>query len=183
MHSRTEPIVDQVAHTLGELMRFWGFRDVLGRIWGLLYLSPEPVTPEQICSRLKISRGNVSVALAEMQRWGAVKRVRTPGQRTSAFVAETDLWKTISRVYRERERYEAERAQAAFAQALEAVAALPAGEAGSKAFIAPRLRRLQTLSGLATQFLDRLTEPSGIRRAAALGLVFKIQSAMTRPEE
>ena len=31
-----------IADTLGRLMEFWGFKRHVGRIWGVLYLSPRP---------------------------------------------------------------------------------------------------------------------------------------------
>lgn len=182
MPMRPEQVVDDVAHTLGELMRFWGFRDVLGRIWGLLYLSPEPVTPEKITQRLKISRGNVSLALQEMHRWGAVRRVKVKGQLAKGYVAETDLWALITRVYRERERYEAERARESFSEAVEDLKQLPAADKAAKAYIAPRIERLQSLSGLVTDLLDQATRSRTPNPLALSGLLLKVHRELKRKD-
>ena len=36
----------RVAEVIGSLMEFWGFKAVMGRIWGVLYLAPEPLSPD-----------------------------------------------------------------------------------------------------------------------------------------
>lgn len=106
-----------VADAVGRLMELWGFRGVMGRIWATLYLSEEPLSAAGLCARLEISAGAASMALRDLERWGAVIRRRSPGDRKDWFEAETDIWKGISRVYRERELVEIERALEAFERA------------------------------------------------------------------
>jgi len=106
-----------VADAVGRLIELWGFRAVMGRIWATLYLSEDPLTAAELCRRLEISAGAASMALRDLQRWGVVIRRREPGDRKDWFEAETDVWKGISRVYRDRELAEIERALAAFEEA------------------------------------------------------------------
>lgn len=106
-----------VADAIGRLIEFWGFRAVLGRIWAILYLSEKPLAAAEICERLSISTGAASMALGELEKWGVVIRHRPPGERKDFFEPETDVWKMVSRVYRERELVEIEKALTAFAQA------------------------------------------------------------------
>src|SRR5690606_25114325 len=40
--------IDLAAETMGELVSFWGFKSSLGRIWTLLYLTPEPLSADVI---------------------------------------------------------------------------------------------------------------------------------------
>ncbi|WP_373048985.1 GbsR/MarR family transcriptional regulator [Vulgatibacter sp.] len=108
-----------VAEAVGRLIEFWGFRAVLGRIWAILYLSEKPLSASELCDRLSISTGAASMSLAELERWGVVLRHRPPGERKDFFEAETDIWKMVSRVYRERELVQIERALESFAQAAE----------------------------------------------------------------
>ncbi|MEE2829846.1 MAG: MarR family transcriptional regulator, partial [Myxococcota bacterium] len=86
------PTDAQVATALGRLMAFWGFRRNLGRIWSLLFLSPEPLTAQDLCDRLKLSTGSVSMALNELQRWGAVHKRPVEGERREHYEAEGDIW-------------------------------------------------------------------------------------------
>lgn len=108
-----------VADAIGGLIEFWGFRGVMGRCWALLYLSEDPLPAQAIRERLGISAGAASMALGELERWGVVRRLRLEGERREFFEAETDVWKMISRVYRERELRQIERALAALSQATE----------------------------------------------------------------
>src|SRR5690606_23047344 len=95
------PAEISVAETVGRLMHFWGFKRPMGRIWTILYLSPEPVSAAQLGSTLKMSAGAVSMALAELEKWGAITRTWIPGARRDYFVAEDDIWKLVRRVVRE----------------------------------------------------------------------------------
>lgn len=92
-----------VADAIGRLMHFWGFKRPMGRIWTVLYLSPGPVSAASLGAELKMSAGAVSMALSELEKWGAVTRTWIPGARRDYFVAEPDIWKLVQRVVKERE--------------------------------------------------------------------------------
>ncbi len=92
-----------VADAIGRIMAFWGFRKNLGRIWALLYLSPDPLTAAELCEQLQLSTGSVSMALNELQRWGAVHKRFVTGDRRDHYEAEADIWGTVSRVMQQRE--------------------------------------------------------------------------------
>ncbi len=92
-----------VAETVGRLMHFWGFKRPMGRLWTVLYLSPAPLTAPELAERLAMSAGGVSMALAELERWGAVRRTSQAGTRREFFEAEPDIWKMVRRVLQERE--------------------------------------------------------------------------------
>jgi len=93
----------EVADTIGRLMHFWGFKRRMGRMWALLYLSPDPLGAAELSGRLKMSAGSVSMTLAELLKWGAVKRTWRPGERRDYYESETRIWKLLRRVLRERE--------------------------------------------------------------------------------
>lgn len=95
--------IDLAADTMGELIAFWGFKASMGRIWTLLYLSPEPMPADVIVQRTGLSAGAVSMALAELQQWGIVDRAVQSGERKRHFKAETDVWGIVRRIIRERE--------------------------------------------------------------------------------
>ena len=46
----------RVAEVIGGLMEFWGFKAVMGRLWTILYLSPEPLSAAELGERLQRSR-------------------------------------------------------------------------------------------------------------------------------
>ncbi len=75
----------------------------MGRIWTVLYLNPDPVSAAELSQTLKMSAGAVSMALGELEKWGAVTRTWVPGERRDYFVAEASIWKLVQRVVKERE--------------------------------------------------------------------------------
>ena len=114
----------EVADTVGRLMHFWGFKRRMGRLWTLLYLSPEPLGAAELSERMKMSAGSVSMTLADLLKWGAIKKTWRPGDRRDYYECETSIWKLLRRVLREREltlvrdvRETLETAEATLAQA------------------------------------------------------------------
>lgn len=110
-----------LSDAVGRLMEFWGFKRHMGRIWAVLYLSDEPLGANELRDKLQLSAGSVSMSLNELLRWGVVKKVWIHGQRRDFFVAEGNLWKMISRVFRERELVEVLEAIAAMESALKSL--------------------------------------------------------------
>jgi DNA-binding transcriptional regulator GbsR (MarR family) len=134
----------------------------MGRIFGLLYLSPEPLPRPEIQRRLAISVGSASMTLKALLRWGVVHRVRVPGKRADHYAAETDFWKMISRVLDERERQEIAAAVATVEAAREEVAAVrgrgsdEAAKDADAGFLSARLDRLHDICLLGQTMLDML---------------------------
>lgn len=93
----------EAADAIGRLMEFWGFRRHMGRIWTVLYLSPDPMTTGELSDTLQLSSSGVSLSLGELVRWGAVRKTWLPGQRKDYYEAETSVWKLLRRVYERRE--------------------------------------------------------------------------------
>src|SRR4029078_11904038 len=84
----------------------WGFKRNMGRIWAVLYLSPDPMSAADLQQALKLSSGAVSMTTNELLRWGVVRKVWVQGERKDFFTAEVQLWRMISRVFSAREKRE-----------------------------------------------------------------------------
>ena len=56
-------IEDRFINEWGLLANAWGVSPLLGRIHGLLLLVGRPMTAEEVCERLEISRASASVQL------------------------------------------------------------------------------------------------------------------------
>jgi HTH-type transcriptional regulator, glycine betaine synthesis regulator len=150
----------RVAEVIGALMEFWGFKAVMGRLWGVLYLSPEPLAAAELCERLQVSTGAVSMALADLQKWGVVKKAWRPGERRDYYEPETSIWKMVSRVFRERElvriREAIEAFESAVARVREARTRAGADEKRRLKFIEGRLDALLALSRVGEGLLSML---------------------------
>ena len=113
-----------VSDVVGKLIEFWGFKRNMGRVWSVLYLSPEPLSAEDLRQSLGLSSGAVSMTVNELLRWGVVRKVWVQGERKDFYTAEVQLWRMISRVFNEREKSEIVMAIEAFEEALAEVARL-----------------------------------------------------------
>jgi DNA-binding transcriptional regulator GbsR (MarR family) len=152
-------LLGEVAEAVGSLMEFWGFKRVMGRIWGLLYLRGDALPASELCDQLSISSGAASMALAELEHWGVVRRIRRPGDRREFFEAETDIWKMISRVLRERELAQIERALEVFERVRDRLRTLPApGERSRLEDIADRLGKLVDLARVGRALLVAMVQ-------------------------
>jgi DNA-binding transcriptional regulator GbsR (MarR family) len=83
------------------LARVIGMPRSLGELYGLLFISRQPLPMDDIISRLNISKGSASQGLKFLRGLGAVKPVYVPGDRRDHYVAELDLKKLAGGVIRE----------------------------------------------------------------------------------
>jgi DNA-binding transcriptional regulator GbsR (MarR family) len=74
----------------------------IGEIYGLLFSTPEPLSLDDVQSRLQLSRGSASEGLRWLRSLGAVNQVYLPGIRKEHFTAETSLRKLASGYLRDR---------------------------------------------------------------------------------
>ncbi len=146
-----------VADAVGALMELWGFRRQLGRVWAVLFLSDRPLAAPDLCERLRISTGLLSMSLAELRRWGVVRSVEIPGDRKEHFEAETNVWKLVARVLREREKRAVEGALATFEGVLDDLrAALADVDPAVKRAARFKAKRLELLADLCRAALGLL---------------------------
>ena len=90
----------------GEMGSLWGINRTMAQIHALLFISPDALSANDIMEELKISRGNVSMALRELTAWGIVSRVHIKGERREFYTTEKDVWKMFRIIARERKRRE-----------------------------------------------------------------------------
>jgi len=145
---------------IGRIMEFWGFKRNMGRIWTVLYLSERPLSAHDLRERLQLSSGAVSMTLKELGRWGTVRKVWIQGERRDHFTAEGDLWKMVSRVFRERELVEVQEVVASLERSLEALDAREAPDDDDARLRMEvqrdRLEQLLALSRLGRRLLQSL---------------------------
>ena len=106
MHESLVTVNDSTVAGLGRLARFFGFSEVMGRLYGTLLLSPEPLSLDDLAEQLQISKGSVSMNMRALERWGMAHEVWMRGERKKYYEAEPDLWQVIRNVLNGRERRE-----------------------------------------------------------------------------
>jgi len=138
---------EEIAEVFGNIAAFWGFTRTQGRIFGVLFLSPEPLGHSEIRARVGASAGSVSMTLASLVHWGVIHR------KGRLYAAETDFWKMITGVMRRRERAQIDDAIDRVAQVVDTLARL--GDASpAVAFARARLESLLEFFELGRRFLD-----------------------------
>jgi len=139
------------ADAMGRLMEFWGFRRHMGRIWTVLYLSPDPMSTAQLSDTLMLSSSAVSLSLGELVRWGAVRKTWRPGERKDFYEAETRVRKLLRRVYERRELNLIREATEAFTAAQRSLEeAVPTEDRRAQRRVAHMRKRLTRLAALST---------------------------------
>jgi len=72
-------------------LRLIGLPKSIGEIYGLLFVSTEPLSMEAMMNRLNISLGAASQGLKLLRSFGAVKVTYQPGDRRDYYVADLQL--------------------------------------------------------------------------------------------
>ena len=103
---RLTPIMERYVLHWGEMGARWGVNRSVAQIHALLYLSPQPLTAEEIADTLALARSNVSTSLRELQGWGLVSLTHLMGDRRDHFEAKNDLWEMLLTIVEERKRRE-----------------------------------------------------------------------------
>jgi DNA-binding transcriptional regulator GbsR (MarR family) len=100
------PIMERYVLHWGEMGTRWGVNRSVAQIHALLYLSPRPLTAEEIADTLTLARSNVSTSIRELQSWGLVSLTHLMGDRRDHFEAKKDLWEMLLTIVEERKERE-----------------------------------------------------------------------------
>src|ERR1041384_3227743 len=103
---RLTPTMERYVLHWGEMGTRWGVNRSVAQIHALLFLSPKPLTAEEIADTLSIARSNVSTSLKELQGWGLIQVAHIMGDRRDHFVALKDSWELLTTIVEERKRRE-----------------------------------------------------------------------------
>ncbi len=147
---------DEVAEVMGDIAEFWGFTRTMGRIFGFVYMSPEPVEQANVRTRLAISAGSASTTMAALLDWGVLHR------EGRLYVAETNFFKLITAVLRQRE---AARVDAGIDRAKAVLALLRQGPDDDPriAFARARAEHMLGFFEMGRSFLEAFVDRSPIR--------------------
>jgi DNA-binding transcriptional regulator GbsR (MarR family) len=91
---------------MSRISHFWGFPKAMGAIYGAVYLSPAPLSLDEIVEQVGVTKGAVSTNVRALERLGMVHKQIRIGDRKDYYEAEEDFWKVIKGVLREREQQE-----------------------------------------------------------------------------
>jgi len=95
---------------LSQISRFWGFPKGMGAIFAALYLSPAPLSLDEIVTETGLTKGAISTEIRTLARMGLVHRSTKLGDRKDYYEAESDFYAAIRSILQERQNSEFDRA-------------------------------------------------------------------------
>ena len=95
---------------LSQISRYWGFPKGMGAIFAVLYLSPTPLSLDEIVQETGLTKGAISTEIRALARMGLVHRSARLGDRKDYYEAEADFYAAIRSILKERQNSEFDRA-------------------------------------------------------------------------
>lgn len=139
----------------GEMGSRWGFNRTVGQMLALLVIHPEPLNADDIGSALKISRGNVSMGLKELQSWRLIQLQHLPGDRKDYFTTSGDILDMARTVFEERRKRELDPTLSMLRSAL-----LIESDSEVDSYGRERMQEIHDLLELMTQWMDTVSHLS-----------------------
>lgn len=153
-----EEVSKEFINNLGRVAAFFGFNRLMGQLYAVLFLSPDPLTLDNMVERLDSSKGNVSINIRALERWGLVRQIYKWADRKNYYEAEVDIWKAVSGILQERERKESQQMIDSLNQSVEMLEQVSKNTTGPEGVTAQfYLERMEVLRRL-FQFGDGLLD-------------------------
>jgi DNA-binding transcriptional regulator GbsR (MarR family) len=130
---------------LGRIAEFWGFPKAMGAAYAAIYLSPNPLSLDDLVEAVGVTKGALSTHMRALERLGIVHRDGRAGDRKDYYSADSDFWGVLRRILQEREKREFDRALRSVTECLALLDALPKAKADATlvAFFRERLLIMQ----------------------------------------
>jgi len=96
MHNKLEMAQDKFIASIGKLAESFGINQFIAQLYAVLYLSDKPLSLDELVERLRASKGNISLNIRELEKWGAVKNVWVKGSRKDYYETEPDIRKVAA---------------------------------------------------------------------------------------
>jgi DNA-binding transcriptional regulator GbsR (MarR family) len=87
--------------TCGRVAQVLGLARSTGQIYGLLYLSTQPMCLDEIADTLRISKGSSSIGTRQLLSWNAIRQVWVHGNRKDYFEVDPDLLNLLRAAFQE----------------------------------------------------------------------------------
>ena len=90
--------------SIGNFIRYWGFRRVHGAIWTQLYFSRVPLSCTQLVKNLSLSKALISPALEELCGHKLIEQVSSSNDKTKNYQAVSNVSDVIKNMVKGREK-------------------------------------------------------------------------------
>ena len=130
---------------LSQISKFWGFPKGMGAIFAVLYLSPSPLSLDELVEQTGLTKGAISTNVRALARMGLVRPSTKLGDRKDYYEAETDFYKSIRAILKERQNNEFDSAVQSVQETLEKLeAGVGIEDEAERQFMLERVRALQS---------------------------------------
>lgn len=146
----SRPEMKELSEMIGDFIRYWGFKQIHGRIWCLIYLSKDPLDAGDLMNCLGVSKALMSLSLKDLLEYNVIEEGPKTAKGTQSYHANPDVLAVITNVLRTRERKML--AQIKTAQNL--VSDLPESEISASNISTDRLKQLGNMIEEAQDTLD-----------------------------
>jgi HTH-type transcriptional regulator, glycine betaine synthesis regulator len=163
MTQNLDQIKSNFVEGLSRMSQFWGFPRGMGSLFAVLYLSPSPLSLDELVVQTGLTKGAISTNVRALARLGLIRPVTRLADRKDYYEAETDFYKAIQSILKERKNSDFDRAVSSVKSALVELEA-GTGSDPERAFLIERLKALQSFFDA----LDNLTV--AVTRLDRLGL-------------
>lgn len=160
---------------LSQISRFWGFPKGMGAIFAVLYLSPLPLSLDEIVQQTGLTKGAISTEVRTLARMGLVHRSSKLADRKDYYEAESDFYKSIRSILKERQNSEFDNAIRSVQETLrELESGSVTGDEAEVQFVYERIKALQEFFNA----IDSLTSAVIKLESLGLGNITKILSVL-----
>lgn len=87
-----EELINDLIRTFSEAYKNLGYSSLMGKVVALLIASPEPLSLDDICDRLQMSKGPISQVSRKLKDHHLIKKVWIPGERKDFYRASDDIF-------------------------------------------------------------------------------------------
>jgi HTH-type transcriptional regulator, glycine betaine synthesis regulator len=166
LQAQMDEISKDFINNLGRVADFFGFNRLMGQLYAVLFLSPEPLTLDDMVKKLESRKGNVSINIRALERWGLVRQIYKWADRKNYYEAEPDIWKAVSGILQERERKESQQIISSLNQSVEMLEQASKTASGQEAltaqFYLERMEALRRLFKFGDSLLDMMVQGGAV---------------------
>jgi DNA-binding transcriptional regulator GbsR (MarR family) len=165
MTTKLSQLKQDFTEGLSQISRFWGFPKGMGAIFAVLYLSPLTLPLDEIVQQTGLTKGAISTEVRTLARMGLVHRSSKLADRKDYYEAESDFYKSIRSILKERQNSEFDNAIRSVQETLkELESGSVSGDEAEVQFVYERIKALQ-------EFFDAIdTLTSAVIKLESLGL-------------
>lgn len=95
MNNKLELVQSRFVESVGRISDVFGINRFVAQMYAFLYLKQGPLSLGEIAEAFGASKGNVSINIRILEKWGAVRNVWMKGSRKDYYEVESDIKKVF----------------------------------------------------------------------------------------